>query len=119
MGNLATGFFVILSLLAGVVGFTSSVTGLYNLFLWNAPSIHATYASSLASLSLTLLAMGLIRMQRDQHRLDRFSLAYSRSGDNNCEWNSIIVHCCYPCLSCRYGRTTEEPGSKSLIQPSI
>ena len=124
MGNLATGFFVILSLLAGVVGFTSSVTGLYNLFLWNAPSIHATYASSLASLSLTLLAMGLvltlslslslslpligiflvffffnfqthilviscwcmqtkqvfsrcglqIRMQRDQHRLDRFSL---------------------------------------------
>ncbi|KAG6766483.1 hypothetical protein POTOM_030569 [Populus tomentosa] len=58
MGNLATGFFVILSLLAGVVGFTSSVTGLYNLFLWNAPSIHATYASSLASLSLTLLAMG-------------------------------------------------------------
>ena len=120
MGNLATGFFIILSLLAGVVG-TSSITGLYNLFLWNAPSIHATYASSLASLSLTLLAMGLmltlslsfsvlrifllcflllsnsypisiisswctqtyqafsqcalqIRMQRDQHRLDRFSL---------------------------------------------
>jgi len=60
MGNLATGFFIILSLLAGVVGFTSSITGLYNLFLWNAPSIHATYASSLASLSLTLLAMGLM-----------------------------------------------------------
>ncbi|KAJ6904084.1 membrane protein PM19L-like [Populus alba x Populus x berolinensis] len=58
MGNLATGFFIILSLLAGVVGFTSSITGLHNVSLWNAPNLHAAYASSLASLSLTLLSMG-------------------------------------------------------------
>jgi hypothetical protein len=62
MGNLATGFFIILSLLAGVVGFTSSITGLHNVFLWNAPNLHAAYASSLASLSLTLLSMGLMLM---------------------------------------------------------
>ncbi|KAJ6688851.1 hypothetical protein OIU85_005295 [Salix viminalis] len=58
MGNLATGFFIILSLLAGVVGFTCSITGLNNVFLWNAPNLHAAYASALASLSLTLLALG-------------------------------------------------------------
>ena len=60
MGNLATGFFIILSLLAGVVGFTCSITGLNNVFLWNAPNLHAAYASALASLSLTLLALGLM-----------------------------------------------------------
>ncbi|KAJ6430659.1 hypothetical protein OIU84_021949 [Salix udensis] len=58
MGNLATRFFIILSLLAGVVGFTCSITGLNNVFLWNAPNLHAAYASALASLSLTLLALG-------------------------------------------------------------
>ncbi|KAG5240971.1 AWPM-19 membrane family protein [Salix suchowensis] len=58
MGNLATGFFIILSLLAGIVGFTCSITGLNNVFLWNAPNLHAAYASALASLSLTLLALG-------------------------------------------------------------
>ncbi|KAH6769848.1 AWPM-19-like family protein [Perilla frutescens var. hirtella] len=58
-GNLATGFVVIFSLIAGVVGFTTSITGIYNVLQWNAPNMHAAAASSLMSWLLTLLAMGL------------------------------------------------------------
>ncbi|KAB2625308.1 hypothetical protein D8674_016968 [Pyrus ussuriensis x Pyrus communis] len=58
-GNLATGFFVIFSLIAGVVGFGTSLTGLHNVFQWDGPSLHTAAASSLATWSLTLLAMGL------------------------------------------------------------
>ncbi|EXC05732.1 hypothetical protein L484_011313 [Morus notabilis] len=59
MGNVATGFFVILSLLTGVVGCTTSLTGLHNVFQWNGPNLHTAAASSLATWALTLLAMGL------------------------------------------------------------
>uniref|UniRef100_A0A803Q5C3 Uncharacterized protein n=1 Tax=Cannabis sativa TaxID=3483 RepID=A0A803Q5C3_CANSA len=59
MGNMATGFFIIFSLLAGVVGFTTSLTGLHNIFQWNGPNMHTASASSLLSWALTLLAMGL------------------------------------------------------------
>lgn len=58
-GNLATGFVVIFSLIAGVVGFTTSITGINNVIQWNAPNLHAAAASSLLSWFLTLLAMGL------------------------------------------------------------
>ncbi|CAJ1941204.1 unnamed protein product [Sphenostylis stenocarpa] len=58
MGNMTTGFFVILSLIAGVVGFTTSLTGLHNIFQWDAPNIHAAAMSSLTTWALTLLAMG-------------------------------------------------------------
>ena len=58
IGNMATGFFVILALLAGVVGFTTSLTGLHNVFQWNGPNLHAAAASSLVTWALTLLAMG-------------------------------------------------------------
>lgn len=58
-GNMATGFLVILSLLAGVVGFSTSITGINNIIQWNAPNLHAAAASSLASWTLTLLAMGV------------------------------------------------------------
>ncbi|KAL1543190.1 membrane protein PM19L [Salvia divinorum] len=58
IGNLATGFVVIFSLIAGVVGFTTSIVGINNVLKWNAPNLHAAAASSLASLLLTLLAMG-------------------------------------------------------------
>ncbi|KAG4929267.1 hypothetical protein AAZX31_17G018700 [Glycine max] len=58
MGNMTTGFFVILSLVAGVVGFTTSLTGLQNIFQWNAPNLHAAAMSSLTTWALTLLAMG-------------------------------------------------------------
>ncbi|KAI3459333.1 hypothetical protein Pfo_015996 [Paulownia fortunei] len=58
-GNMATGFVVILSLIAGVVGFTTSITGIYNVIQWNAPNLHAAAASSLVTWLLTLLAMGV------------------------------------------------------------
>ncbi|TKY54068.1 AWPM-19 protein [Spatholobus suberectus] len=58
MGNMTTGFFVIFSLVAGVVGFTTSLTGLHNIFQWNAPNLHAAAMSSLTTWALTLLAMG-------------------------------------------------------------
>ncbi|KAL8524811.1 hypothetical protein ACS0TY_014429 [Phlomoides rotata] len=55
---MATGFVVIFSLIAGVVGFTTSITGINSLIQWNLPSLHAAYASSLVSWLFTLLAMG-------------------------------------------------------------
>ncbi|XP_044500630.1 membrane protein PM19L [Mangifera indica] len=58
-GNLATGFFIIFSLLAGVVGMATSITGLNNVQQWDAPNLNAATASSLLTWSLTLLAMGL------------------------------------------------------------
>ncbi|XAR54612.1 hypothetical protein NMG60_11029829 [Bertholletia excelsa] len=57
-GNTATGFFVIFSLIAGVVGFVTSATGIANVAKWNLSDLHAAAASSLASWALTLLAMG-------------------------------------------------------------
>ncbi|XP_051127761.1 membrane protein PM19L [Andrographis paniculata] len=57
-GNMATGFVVVFSLLAGVVGFAASVTGLGNVVRWDGPNLHAAAASSLVSLVLTMLAMG-------------------------------------------------------------
>lgn len=58
MGNMGTGFFVIFSLIAGVVGIATSLNGLHNVFQWDAPSLHTAAASSLVSWSLTLLSMG-------------------------------------------------------------
>ncbi|KAI8566177.1 hypothetical protein RHMOL_Rhmol02G0019700 [Rhododendron molle] len=58
-GKLATGFFVIFSLIAGAVGFITSFTGIHNVIQWNAPNLHAAAASSLVTWTLTLLAMGL------------------------------------------------------------
>ncbi|XP_073148646.1 membrane protein PM19L [Henckelia pumila] len=58
-GNMATGFVIIFSLLAGVVGFTTSITGIANVIQWDPPSLQAAAASSLVTWLLTLLAMGL------------------------------------------------------------
>ncbi|GLT47509.1 hypothetical protein SLA2020_212020 [Shorea laevis] len=58
MGNLATGFFIIFSLLAGVVGIATSFTGVGNVLRWDRPSLSAAVGSSLLSWALTLLAMG-------------------------------------------------------------
>ncbi|CAA2980047.1 uncharacterized protein LOC111393423 isoform X2 [Olea europaea var. sylvestris] len=58
-GNMATGYVVIMSLLAGVVGFTTSVSGINNVLQWDTPNLHAAAASSLVTWLLTLLAMGL------------------------------------------------------------
>ncbi|XVF38115.1 hypothetical protein REPUB_Repub20aG0070700 [Reevesia pubescens] len=59
MGNMATGFFVFFSLIAGVVGVATSVSGLTNVIQWDAPNLSAATASSLLTWTLTLLAMGL------------------------------------------------------------
>ncbi|XP_028761035.1 membrane protein PM19L-like [Neltuma alba] len=58
MGNAATGVFILFSLIAGVVGFTTSLTGLQNVSSWRVPSLYAAATSSLTSWALTLLAMG-------------------------------------------------------------
>ncbi|CAN1350244.1 Membrane protein PM19L [Linum perenne] len=58
MGNMATGVFVIISLLAGIVGITTSFIGIQNVLVSNAANLHAAASSSLTSLALTLLAMG-------------------------------------------------------------
>ncbi|XP_052191539.1 membrane protein PM19L isoform X1 [Diospyros lotus] len=59
IGNMATGFFVIFSLIAGVVGFITSLTGINNVFQGTESNLHAAAASSLTTWALTLLAMGL------------------------------------------------------------
>ncbi|XP_062176860.1 membrane protein PM19L [Alnus glutinosa] len=59
VGNMATGFFVIFSLIAGVVGMATSLTGLNHVAKWDAPNLHTAAATSLLTWSLTLLAMGL------------------------------------------------------------
>ncbi|KAL9256845.1 hypothetical protein AKJ16_DCAP06131 [Drosera capensis] len=46
MGNLATGFFVTFSLLVGVLGVTTSLTGIYNVIKGTPPYLHAAAASS-------------------------------------------------------------------------
>uniref|UniRef100_A0A9I9CPJ9 AWPM-19-like family protein n=1 Tax=Cucumis melo TaxID=3656 RepID=A0A9I9CPJ9_CUCME len=57
-GNMATGFFVIFSLIAGVVGMASSATGITNVTKWNSSNIHTASVSSLATFAVTILAMG-------------------------------------------------------------
>jgi hypothetical protein len=57
---MATGFFVIFSLIAGVVGMATSLTGLNHVAKWDAPNLHTAAATSLLTWSLTLLAMGYI-----------------------------------------------------------
>ncbi|GAV60890.1 AWPM-19 domain-containing protein [Cephalotus follicularis] len=59
IGNMATGHFVIFSLVVGVVGMTTSLTGLNNVLQWNLPNLNAAAFSSLTTWALTLLAMGL------------------------------------------------------------
>ncbi|KAJ1405643.1 AWPM-19-like [Sesbania bispinosa] len=58
IGNMATGSFIIFALIAGVVGFITSLTGLHNIFQWNAPNLYAAAMSSFTTWALTLLAMG-------------------------------------------------------------
>ncbi|PWA48009.1 AWPM-19-like family protein [Artemisia annua] len=52
-GNMATGYVVILSLLAGVVGFTTSATGINNVAQWKASNLYAASASALISWPVT------------------------------------------------------------------
>jgi AWPM-19-like family len=58
IGNLATGFFVIFSLITGVVGVMTSLTGLQEVNQGRVTSILSAASSSFVTWALTLLAMG-------------------------------------------------------------
>lgn len=59
IGNLATGFFVIFALLAGVVGVSTSLTGLHDVNRGLPANMMSAAAAALVTWTLTLLAMGL------------------------------------------------------------
>ncbi|XP_077239897.1 AWPM-19-like family protein [Tasmannia lanceolata] len=59
MGNMATAFFVIFALIAGLVGIASSVSGINSILRWDVPNLLSAGASSIITWGLTLLAMGL------------------------------------------------------------
>ncbi|KAJ3676326.1 hypothetical protein LUZ60_003738 [Juncus effusus] len=59
IGNLATGFFVILALITGVVGVMTSLSGLQEVSRWRLASVLSAGASSILTWALTLLTMGL------------------------------------------------------------
>ncbi|KAJ8545362.1 hypothetical protein K7X08_017945 [Anisodus acutangulus] len=58
IGNAATGFFVVFSLIAGVVGVASVLSGLNHIRQWNIDSLQAAASAATIAWSLTLLAMG-------------------------------------------------------------
>ncbi|XP_020577086.1 uncharacterized protein LOC110022472 [Phalaenopsis equestris] len=59
IGNLATGFVVMFSLIAGLVGVAASLTGLQNVVQGSTSGLLSAAASSVMAWGLTLLAMGL------------------------------------------------------------
>ncbi|KAM0944392.1 hypothetical protein DsansV1_C11g0108341 [Dioscorea sansibarensis] len=59
IGNAATGFFVLFSLIAAVVGAASMITGINHIRIWNSDSLASAASSAITAWSLTLLAMGL------------------------------------------------------------
>ncbi|KAL6850269.1 hypothetical protein ACP4OV_020896 [Aristida adscensionis] len=59
IGNFATGFFVVFSLIAGVVGIASAIAGFTHIHFWNYHSLQPAAAFGLLAWALTLLAMGL------------------------------------------------------------
>ncbi|KAK9137106.1 hypothetical protein Sjap_007700 [Stephania japonica] len=59
IGNMATGFFLIFSLIAGLVGIATSIAGVGNIQKGNVPNLHSAGTYSVITWGLTLLAMGL------------------------------------------------------------
>ncbi|KAI4304105.1 hypothetical protein MLD38_039661 [Melastoma candidum] len=59
IGNMATGFFVVFSLISGVIGMITSTTGIHNITQISAMNPYTVAGSSLVALSLTLLSLGL------------------------------------------------------------
>ncbi|KAM7500623.1 hypothetical protein LguiA_025037 [Lonicera macranthoides] len=67
MGNAATGFFVTFSLIAGVVGVASVISGLNHVRFWNLDSLPAAASAATIAWSLTVLAMGFAWKEIDLH----------------------------------------------------
>lgn len=59
MGNAATGFFVVFSLIAGVVGAASAINGINHIRSSRKESSSSAQSSAIIAWTLTLLAMGL------------------------------------------------------------
>ncbi|KAI3863796.1 hypothetical protein MKW98_031388 [Papaver atlanticum] len=59
IGNMATGFFVIFSLIAGLVGIATSISGITNVLQFTRPNLYSAATTSIVSWALTLLATGL------------------------------------------------------------
>ncbi|XP_043708458.1 membrane protein PM19L-like [Telopea speciosissima] len=59
IGNMATSFFVIFALIAGLVGVATSISGISNILHWNVPNLLSAATYSITTWSLTILAMGL------------------------------------------------------------
>ncbi|XP_042517841.1 membrane protein PM19L-like [Macadamia integrifolia] len=59
IGNMATGFFVIFALIAGLVGVATSLSGISNILQWNVPNLLSAATYSTTTWLLTILAMGL------------------------------------------------------------
>jgi hypothetical protein len=60
IGNFATGFFVVFSLIAGVVGIASAIVSFTHLRFWNYHSLQPAAAMGLLAWALTVLAMGYV-----------------------------------------------------------
>lgn len=60
IGNWATGFFVVFSLLAGVIGIASGLVGFSHIRHWNYYSLQPAATTGLLAWALTVLAMGYI-----------------------------------------------------------
>lgn len=58
MGNAATGFFVTIALLAGVVGAASVIAGISHIRTWTSETLPSAASVAAVAWTLTLLAMG-------------------------------------------------------------
>ncbi|KAI5670756.1 hypothetical protein M9H77_11120 [Catharanthus roseus] len=67
MGNAATGFFVVFSMIAGVVGVAACMAGLNHLRYWDVDSLPAAASAAAIAWSLTALAMGFAWKEIDLH----------------------------------------------------
>ncbi|RCV33963.1 hypothetical protein SETIT_7G125100v2 [Setaria italica] len=78
IGNLATGFFVIFALITGVVGISTSLTGLHDVGQGFPANMMSAAASALITWTLTLLAMGLA-CKEISRTLEAFTIILSRT----------------------------------------
>ncbi|KAH6790257.1 AWPM-19-like family protein [Perilla frutescens var. frutescens] len=67
MGNAATGFFIVFSLIAGVVGVASAITGLNLVRFWKIDGLPAAASAGTIAWTLTLLALGFAGKEIDLH----------------------------------------------------